>query len=201
MTSLRMLRFQRLSEAGGWRRLFVAGSLLLLIVVAFAWGWHVREEDMSDGDHVEFALALWSLGSVALALLVVGLSLLDGTLVWVGRGFGLAPATTRIGLVAVLAGLTFAATAAIYLRYETVMPEGGGLRTGDLCVVLDRWTGEAKPCTAEAIARRRNQRPDPQPAESPGQEEALRQRVVEFVAEFIEVRWQPMMRPLLSASR
>lgn len=167
MTSMRMLRFQRLSEAGGWRRLFVAGSLLLLIV-AFAWGWHVRDEDMSDGDYVEFALALWSLGSVALALLVAGLSLLDGTLVWVGRGFGLAPATTRIGLVAVLAGLTFAATAAIYLRYETVMPEGGGLRTGDLCVVLDRWTGEAKPCTEEAITRRHGKRPSPQYAEAPG---------------------------------
>lgn len=200
MTSLRMLRFQRLSEAGGWRRLFVAGSLLLA-VASFAWGWHVREEDMSDGDYVEFALALWSLGSVALALLVAGLSLLDSTCVWVGRGFGLAPATTRIGLVAVLAGLTFAATAAIYLRYETVMPEGGGLRTGDLCVVLDRWSGEAKPCTEEAITRRRGKRPGQQPAEAPGQGEALWQRVVEFVAEFIEVRWQPMMRPLLSASR
>lgn len=200
MSSLRMLRFQRLSEAGGWRRLFVAGSLMLA-VASFAWGWHVREEDMSDGDYVEFALAIWSLGSVALALLVAGLSLLNSTCVWVGRGFGLAPATTRIGLVAVLAGLTFAATAAIYLRYETVMPEGGGLRTGDLCVVLDRWTGETKPCTEEAVARRRSKRPEPQHAEAPGQEEALWQKVVEFVAEFIEVRWQPMMRPPLSANR
>jgi len=160
---LRILRLQPVRETGGWRRLFVAGSLLL-VVVAFAWVWHVREEDMSDGDYVEFALALWSLGSVALALLVAGLSLLDGACIWVGRGFGLAPATTRIGLVAVLAGLTFAGTAAIYLRYETVMPEGGAMRTGELCVVLDRWTGEAKPCTEESVTRRFRKRPEPQRA-------------------------------------
>jgi len=200
MMSMRMLRLQPLRDAGGWRRFFVAGSLLLAIA-SFAWAWHVQQEGTSEDDYIEFAMTLWSLGAAALALLAIGLSLLDSTCVWVGRGFGLAPATARIGLVAVLAGLTFAGTAAIYLRYETVMPEGGGLRTGDLCVVLDRWSGEAKPCTEEAITRRRSKRPDPQPAESPGQEEALWQRVVEFVAEFIEVRWQPMMRPLLSASR
>jgi len=163
MMSMRMLRLQPLCEAGGWRRLFVAGSILLA-VTSFAWGWHVRWEDMSDGDYIEFALALWSLGSVVLAILVAGLSLLDGACVWVGRGFGLAPATTRIGLVAVLAGLTFAGTAAIYLRYETVMPEGGAMRTGELCVVLDRWTGEAKPCTEEAVTRRFRKRSEPQRA-------------------------------------
>lgn len=200
MTSMWMLRLQPLREAGGWRRFFVAGSLLLAIA-SFAWAWHVQQEGTSHGDYIEFALTLWCLGAATLALLAIGLSLLDSTCVWVGRGFGLAPATTRIGLVAVLAGLTFAGTAAIYLRYETVMPEGGGLRTGDLCVVLDRWSGEAKPCTEEAITRRRSKRPGQQPAESPGQEEALWQRVVEFVAEFIEVRWLPMMRPPLSASR
>ena len=99
------------------------------------------------------------------------------------------------GTAAVLAGLTFAATAAIYLRYETVMAEGGAMRTGELCVILDRWTGEAKPCTEEAVVRRRSQCPNPQPAEAPGQEEALWHRVVESVAEFIEVHWLPMMRP------
>jgi hypothetical protein len=198
MSSMRMLRFRRLSEAGGWRRLFVAGSLLL-VVVAFAWGWHVREEDMSDGDYVEFALALWSLGSVALALLVAGLSLLDGTLVWVGRGFGLAPATTRIGLVAVLAGLTFAGTAAAWLRYETVMPEGGGLRTGELCVVLDRWTGEAKPCTDEAVARRHRRSPEPQRTQEERGDEALWQQVIGIVAELMNATsWLPgMARPAI----
>lgn len=106
------------------------------------------------------------------------------------------------GTAAVLAGLTFLGGVAVLMRYETVMPEVGAMRTGELCVVLDRWTGESKPCTEEAVARRRGKRPpDPQPAESPGQEEALWQRVVEFVAEFIEVRWLPMMRPPLSASR
>lgn len=163
MMSMQTLRSRPLREPGGFRRLFFAGSLVLA-VAAFAWGWHVRREDMSDGDYIEFALALWSMGSVALALLVGGLSLLDGACVWVGRGFGLAPATTRIGLVAVLAGLTFAGTAAIYLRYETVMPEGGAMRTGELCVVLDRWTGEAKPCTEEAVTRRFRRRPEPQRA-------------------------------------
>ncbi|MBV6412195.1 MAG: hypothetical protein LC123_03285 [Burkholderiales bacterium] len=105
------------------------------------------------------------------------------------------------GTAAVLAGLTFLGGIAVLMRYETVMPEDGAMRMGELCVVLDRWTGETKPCTAEAIARRRSQRPDPQPAESPGQGEALWQRIVEFVAEFIEVRWLPMMRPSLSANR
>jgi len=193
MTSLRILRLQPVRETGGWRRLFVAGSLLL-VVVAFAWVWHVREEDMSDGDYVEFALALWSLGSVALALLVAGLSLLDGACVWVGRGFGLAPATTRISLVAVLAGLTFAGTAAIHLRYETVMPEGGAMRTGELCVVLDRWTGEAKPCTEEAVTRRHRRRAEPQRAQESRSEEAAWRQIIGIVSELMEVdRWLPNM--------
>lgn len=105
------------------------------------------------------------------------------------------------GTAAVLAGLTFLGGVSVLMRYETVMPEGGAMRMGELCIVLDRWTGETKPCTEEAIARRRSKRPGQQLAEAPGQEEALWQRVAEFVAEFIEVRWQPMMRPLLSASR
>ena len=105
------------------------------------------------------------------------------------------------GTVAVLAGLTFLGGIAVLMRYETVMPEGGAMLMGELCIVLDRWPIKAKPCTEEAIARRRSKRPDPQPAEAPGQEDALWQRVVEYAAEFIEVRWLPMMRPLLSANR
>jgi len=105
------------------------------------------------------------------------------------------------GTAAVLAGLTFLGGIAVLMRYETVMPEGGAMLMGELCIVLDRWPIKAKPCTEEAIARRRSQRPEPQHAEAPGQGEALWQRVVEFVAEFIEVRWQPMKRPLLSANR
>ena len=105
------------------------------------------------------------------------------------------------GTAAVMAGLTFLSGIAVLMRYETVMPEGGAMLMGELCIVLDRWPIKAKPCTEEAIARRRSQRPDPQHAEAPGQEEALWQKVVEFVAEFIEVRRLPMMRPLLSASR
>lgn len=105
------------------------------------------------------------------------------------------------GIAAVLAGLTFLGGIAVLMRYVTVMPGDGAMRKGELCVVLDRWTGETKPCTEEAIARRGRKGPEPQPAEAPGQEETLWQRVVEFVAEFIEVRWLPMMRPPLSANR
>ena len=105
------------------------------------------------------------------------------------------------GTVAVLAGLTFLGGIAVLMRYETVMLEGGAMLVGELCIVLDRWPIKAKPCTEEAIARRRSKRPDPQPAEAPCQEDALWQRVVEYAAEFIEVRWLPMMRPLLSANR
>ena len=64
------------------------------------------------------------------------------------------------GTVAVLAGLTFLGGIAVLMRYETVMSEDGAMCTGELCVVFDRWTGETKPCTEEAIARRRSQRPD-----------------------------------------
>ncbi len=99
------------------------------------------------------------------------------------------------GMAAVLAGLTFLGGIAVLMRYETVMLEG------ELCIVLDRWPIKAKPCNEEAIVRRGRKDPEPQPAEAPGQEEALWQWVVEFVGEFIEMRWLPMMRPLLSANR
>jgi hypothetical protein len=199
MTSMRMLRLQPLREAGGWRRFFVAGSLLLAIA-SFAWAWHVQQEGTSDGDYIEFALTLWSLGAAALALLAIGLSLLDSTCVWVGRGFGLAPATTRFGLVAVLAGLTFAGTAAAWLRYETVMPEGRGLRTGELCVVLDRWTGEAKPCTDEAVARRHRRFLEPRRTQEERSDEALWQQVIGgIVTELMNATsWLPgMARPAI----
>jgi hypothetical protein len=193
MTYMRMLRFQTLREAGGWRRFFVAGSLLL-VIASFAWAWHVRQEGTSDGDYFEFALALWSLGAAALSLLAIGLSLLDSTCVWVGRGFGLAPATTRIGLVAVLAGLTFAGTAAAWLRYETVMPVGRGLRTGEICVVLDRWTGEAKPCTEEAVTRRHRGSPEPQRTQDERGDEALWRQVIGIVSELMNsTSWLPGM--------
>jgi len=105
------------------------------------------------------------------------------------------------GTVAVLAGLTFLGGIAVLMRYETVMLEGGAMLVGELCIVLDRWPIKAKPCNEEAIVRRGRKDPEPQPAEAPGQEEALWQWVVEFVGEFIEVRWLPMMRPLLLANR
>lgn len=50
MTSMRMLRLKPLREAGGGRRFFAAGSLLLAIA-SFAWAWHVRQEGTSDGHY------------------------------------------------------------------------------------------------------------------------------------------------------
>ncbi len=187
------LRLLLLREPGGWRRFFIAGAALLAIA-SFAWGWHVRQEDISDGAILEFALALWSIGAAALAVVTMALFLLDSTIVWVGRGFGLAPATTRIGLCAVLAGLTFAATAAAWLRYETVMPEGGTLRTGELCVVLDRWTGEAKPCTEEAVTKRYRRRAEPLRAQESRSEAIAWRQIIGIVSELMEVdRWLPNM--------
>ncbi len=186
MSVLILLRRGTLREAGGWRRFFIAGTVLLLIG-SFAWGWHVRSEGMGEGETVEYILALWSIGALALAILTASLSLFDATCVWVGKGFGLAPATTRIGLCAVLAGLTFAGAAAAWLRYETVMPEGGALSTGELCVVLDRWTGEAKPCTEEVVIRRHRKRPEPLRTHEQHDEEALWRQVVGIVSELMEI--------------
>lgn len=188
---MRSFRLQKIRQAGGWRRLFIAGSALLFIA-SLALGWHVRQEDMEAAQTVELVLAVWSIGALALAILTASLSLLDAAFIWVGKGFGLTPATTRIGLCAVLAGLTFAVTAAAWLRYETVMPEGGSLRTGDLCVVLDRWTGEAKPCTEEAVTRRHRKRSEPLRTQEQRDVEVLWRQVVGIVAELLEVgSWLP----------
>lgn len=179
MNVLSLLRRGTLREAGGWRRFFITGTVLLFIA-SLAWGWHVRPEDMGEGETIEFALALWSIGALALAILTATLSLLDASCVWVGKGFGLAPAKTRSGLCAVLAGLTFAGVAAAWLRYETVMPEGGALRTGELCVVLDRWTGEARPCTEGALTRRYRKRSEPLRAEEQDGGEDLGRQVADI---------------------
>lgn len=191
------MRLQPLREAGGWRRLFIADTALLALA-SFAWAWHFRAEGMDGAEFLEFALSLWAIGAAALGILVAGLAAIDRSCVWVGRGFGLSPAVARAGTVAVLAGLTFLGGLAMLTRYETVIPDGGAMRTGELCIVLDRWTGEAKPCTEEAITRRGRKRSD---ADAPGREDALWQRVIELVVEFMEVRWLPMMRPLLLANR
>lgn len=193
MNILSLLRRGTLREAGGWRRFFITGTVLLFIA-SFAWGWHVRPEDMGEGETVEFALALWSICALALAIFTATLSLLDASCVWVGKGFGLAPATARIGLCAVLAGLTFAGVAAAWLRYETVMPEGGALRTGELCIVLDRWTGDARPCTEEAVVKRRRVQPQPQRVEDSPREEPAWRQIVSVVVELMRSdKWLPGM--------
>lgn len=193
MNFMSLLRRGTLREAGGWRRFFIAGTVLLFIA-SLAWGWHARGEDMGEGDIVEFILALWSIGALALAILTATLSLLDAACVWVGNGFGLAPATTRIGLCAVLAGLTFAGVAAAWLRYETVMPEGGSLRTGELCIVLDRWSGKAQPCTEEAVVKRRRVPPEPQRVEESSREEPAWRQIVSIVVELMRSeKWLPGM--------
>jgi hypothetical protein len=97
-----LLRPDTLREAGGWRRLFIAGTVPIAIA-ALAWGGHVRPADMPVGEFIGFVLSLWSIGALALGMVTAALSLLDAACVWVGRGFGLTPATARLGLCAVLA--------------------------------------------------------------------------------------------------
>lgn len=178
-------RLQTLGEAGGWRRLFVAGAALLA-VASLAWAW---QGELQGRAFLEYVMSVWAIGAAGLALLLAGLAALDCGCVWVGRGFGLPPAGMRAGTAAVLAGLTFLGAVALHTRYETVMPAGGVYRTGELCVVLDRWRGEAKPCTEEAVIRKERRRPQPQQAEAPRRAEAVWQRIVAMVLEFIDVRW------------
>lgn len=103
------------------------------------------------------------------------------------------PAVVRTGTAAVLAGLTFLGGFAALTRYETMMPEGVTMRMGELCIVLDRWAVEAKPCTEEAIIRRERKRSESQRAETPDPEEALLHRIVELVVEFMDAHWLPMV--------
>lgn len=191
--NLAYLKFQRSGKMGGWRRLFVAGTLLLA-GAACAWAWHVQMPEMDTVEVVEFALSLWSIGAAALGILLIALAALDRGCVWVGNGFGLSPLVTRTGTAAVLAGLTLLGAVAMLTRYETVMPEGGSLRTGELCIVLDRWTGEARPCTNEAVAKRYRSRPEQQRVEEPNRGEAIWHRIVGIVAELMEIgKWLPNM--------
>jgi hypothetical protein len=53
------------------------------------------------------------------------------------------------------------------------MPEGGSLCRGELCVVLDRWTGKAHSCTDEDVGKRYRSPPKPQRVEEPRREEAI----------------------------
>jgi hypothetical protein len=186
------MRLQPLREASGWRRLFIAGTALLAIA-SFAWAWHYQAEAIGGARLLELALSLWAIGAVALGILVAGLAAIDRICVWVGCGFGLPPAVARAGAAAVLVALTFLGGFAALTRYEMVMPEGGAMRTGELCIVLDRWTGEAKPCSEEAIIRRERKRSELQRAEAPSREEALMHRIVELVVEFMDAHWLPAM--------
>lgn len=98
------------------------------------------------------------------------------------------------GAAAVLAGLTFLGGIAWLMRYETVMPDNGVLPAGELCIVLDRWTGHARSCTDEAIAKRHRPPPKPQRAEELSREEAIWQQLVDIVAGLLQIdRWLPGM--------
>lgn len=100
----------------------------------------------------------------------------------------------RAGLAAVLAGLTFLGALAQFMRYETVMPEAGAMRTGELCVVLDRWTGEAKPCTDQALHYQERKRAEPQRAEKADREDVLWRRVASLLIELLEIeKWLPSL--------
>ncbi|MCB1416917.1 MAG: hypothetical protein KDJ64_10945 [Nitratireductor sp.] len=189
--NLSFWRLQRPGKMGGWRRLFVAGTLLLAVAVC-AWAWHVQSPDMDAAETAEWVLSLWSIGVAALGIVLIALAAIDRSCIWVGNGFGLSPLVTRTGTAAVLAGLTLLSAVALLTRYETVMPEGGSLRTGELCIVQDRWTGEARPCTNEAVVKRYRSCPQPQRVEERGRGEAIWHRIVSVVAEHMEIgKWLP----------
>ena len=193
MVSLRWMHPEALREAGGWRRLFVAGTFLLA-VAAIAWAWLGPGSRLGAWEKVEQVLVLWSLGAPALGLLILLLALFDRGLVWVGAGFGLAPGRTRVGIIAVLAGLTFLGALGQFLRYETVMPASDLMSTGELCVVLDRWTGETRPCTDEALYRQERKRAEPRRAQESRSEEVAWRQILSIVSELMEVeRWLPNM--------
>ncbi len=188
---MRNVSLQKIRQAGGWRRLFIAGAILLL-PAAIAWAWLGPGKGWDLSEQIEYVLILWSIGAAALGLLLGLLSALDRVLAWVGAGFGLAPGRVRLGLAAVLAGLTFLGALAQYLRYEIVMPEAGAMRTGELCVVLDRWTGEAKPCTEEAVVKRRRILPQPRRVENPPREEPAWREIIMIVVELMRTdKWLP----------
>jgi len=188
---MRNVRLQKIQQAGGWRRLFISGAILLL-PAAIAWTWFGPSKGWDVSEQIEFVLALWSIGAAALGLLLGLLAALDRGLAWVGAGFGLAPGRTRLGLAAVLAGLTFLGALAQFLRYEIVMPEAGAMRMGELCVVLDRWTGEAKPCTEEAVIKRRRTLPQPQHVEEPPREESIWRGLIVIIVELTRTeKWLP----------
>ena len=54
--NLSFWRLQRPGKMGGWRRLFVAGTLLLAVAVC-AWAWHVQSPDMDAAETAECMLA------------------------------------------------------------------------------------------------------------------------------------------------
>lgn len=187
------VRLQKIGQASGWRRLFIACTVLLA-PAAVAWTWIGPGRGWVFSEQIEYVLVIWSIGAAGLGLLLGLLSALDRGLAWIGAGFGLAPGRARLGLAAVLAGLTFLGALAQFLRYEIVMPEGAAMRTGELCVVLDRWTGEAKPCTQEAVVKRRRIPPQPQRVEDPPREESAWREIVSIVLELMKAeKWLPGM--------
>jgi hypothetical protein len=187
------IRLQKIRQAGGWRRLFIAGAILLAHA-AIAWAWIGPGKEWEFSEQVAYALSLWSIGAAALGLLLGILAALDRVLSWVSAGFGFPPGRARVGLVAVLAGLTFLGALAQLMRYEIVMPETGAMRTGELCVVLDRWTGQAKPCTDQALHNQERKRAEPQRAEKTDREDVLWRRVASHLIELLEIeRWLPSM--------
>lgn len=187
------VRLQKIGQAGGWRRLFIAGAILLA-PAAIAWTWIGPGKGWVFSEQIEYALSLWAIGAAALGLLLGLLAALDRGLAWVGAGFGLAPGRARMGLAAVLAGLTFLGALAQFLRYETVMPDAGAMRAGELCVVLDRWTGKAHPCTDQALYNQERKRAEPRRAEKDDKEDVLWRRVAGILIELLEIeRWMPNM--------
>lgn len=188
------VRLQKIGQAGGWRRIFIAGATLLA-PAAIAWAWIGPGKSWDLSEQVAYVLSLWAIGAAALGLLLGLLAALDRTIAWVGAGFGFPPGRARMGLAAVLAGLTFLGAIAQFLRYETVMPDTGAMHAGELCIVLDRWTGKAHPCTDQALYYQERKRAEPRRVEKDdNKEEALWRRVASLLIELLEIeRWLPSM--------
>lgn len=187
------VRLHKIGKVGGWRRLFIAGAILLA-PAAIAWTWIGPGKGWDFSEQIEYALSLWAIGAAALGLLLGLLAALDRTIAWFGAGFGFPPGRARMGLAAVLAGLTFLAALAQFLRYETVMPDTGAMHAGELCIVLDRWTGKAHPCTDQALYHQERKRAEPRRVEKDDNEDALWRRVAGILIVFLEIeRWLPSM--------
>jgi len=66
---MRYNRLQVSRQASGWRRLFVAGAILLVpVAAAWTWTWIGPGKGWDIFEQVEYVLTLWSIGAAALEM-------------------------------------------------------------------------------------------------------------------------------------